>query len=71
MEKLICIDPCDRKTVEFLADKMMGRPHIGTDVALMLGGHYAGGKWVARTKRFGALHPGYASSLFFAGESDE
>ncbi len=37
-KKLICIDPMRSETVDFFGDKMEWvAPHMGTDVALMLG----------------------------------
>ncbi len=57
-KKLICIDPMRSETVDFFGDKMEWvAPHMGTDVALMLGIAHTLVEMVGTTKRFWRVAP--------------
>lgn len=60
-KRIICIDPMRSETLDFFGDSAEWiAPHMGTDVAMMLGiAHTSGGERLARYGISGALHHGF------------
>ncbi len=59
-KRIICIDPMRSETLDFFGDSAEWiAPHMGTDVAMMLGiAHTLGGERLARYGISGSLHLG-------------
>ena len=58
-KRIICIDPMRSETTDFFGDSAEWiAPHLGTDVAMMLGIAHTGGERLARHGISGALYHG-------------